>query len=146
VSPRDPRSRHRTWLAALVAAPLLLLALGLWLDPDPRGYGTHEQLGLQACPTREWLDIPCPACGLTTSVALTSHGRPLEALRAHPLGPALVLAAFGAAVWAVVQHRQRRDLSLLVAHARWRSWGPLLGLALALSWAFELIRARGGGA
>ena len=25
---------------------LVILGIAVWLDPDPRGYGTHEELGL----------------------------------------------------------------------------------------------------
>ncbi len=43
----------------LVAGGPLLLALlallGLALEPDPRGHGTHERLGLQPClPMERW--------------------------------------------------------------------------------------------
>lgn len=143
---RDPRSRHRSWLVGLVLAPIALVALGLWLQPDPRGHGTHEQLGLRACLAPEVLGIPCPGCGWTTSVSLTCHGRLGEAWLTHPMGPIAVALALGVAGWALVQHRRRRDLSLAVARVRWERWGPLLGIAFALSWAFEIWRWRESGA
>ncbi len=53
-------------LACLLAA---LLFVATRVKPDPRGYGTHEQLGLTPCAVRAILNIPCPTCGGTTSFA-----------------------------------------------------------------------------
>lgn len=65
----------------------ILIAVSLWLTPDPRGLGTHEQLRLPPCMFHLLTGLPCPGCGLTTSVALMSHGQPLAALKANILGP-----------------------------------------------------------
>jgi hypothetical protein len=135
---------HRLWLVGLVLAPVVLVALGLALEPDPRGHGTHEQLGLPPCLLPARLGIPCPGCGWTTAVSLACHGRPVDAFLAQPLGPLTLLLALGGAAWAVRQHRRRRDLSTEVLFLRWDRWGPLLGLSIALSWAFEIVRWRGG--
>ncbi|HVJ86451.1 MAG TPA: DUF2752 domain-containing protein, partial [Caulifigura sp.] len=53
----------------LAALFLTLLLLAASVRPDPRGYGTHEQLGLTPCAFRVLLKIPCPTCGGTTSFA-----------------------------------------------------------------------------
>src|SRR5689334_25333620 len=39
--------RTRAILVALALATAGILGLARWLEPDPRGYGTHEQLGLR---------------------------------------------------------------------------------------------------
>lgn len=67
------------WLAVTVA--------GLWLTPNPKGYGTHTQLGLPPCPSTILWDRPCPGCGLTTSISATLHGDLALAWHAHPFGP-----------------------------------------------------------
>jgi hypothetical protein len=72
-----------SWLAVTV--------VGAFLSPSPHGHGTHEQLGLPACPSVVFFDRPCPGCGLTTSFTATIHGRAIEAFQAHPLGPILYL-------------------------------------------------------
>ena len=65
---------HR--IASLIGS--LLLGLGLlvamWLQPDGRGSGTHQQLGLPPCTFKFLLNIPCPSCGMTTSWALAVRG------------------------------------------------------------------------
>ena len=45
------------------------------------------------CPLRTLTGVPCPMCGMTTSVEATLHGHPGSALGANPAGPALVLCA-----------------------------------------------------
>src|SRR5262245_27343638 len=109
---RSGRSHeHFLVLVLCLAAPLALLALGLALRPDPRGWGTHEQLGFRSCyPMAHW-NVPCPGCGVTTSLALLARGRIGAALAAQPLGPLLVLGSLAFAGWALAGHRQGRDLA-----------------------------------
>lgn len=45
------------------------------------------------CPLRTLTGVPCPICGMTTSVEATVHGHLLSALQANPAGPFAVLAA-----------------------------------------------------
>lgn len=86
-------------LAALLAVAVggwLIWAL-LWVDPDPRGFGTHEQLGMLPCGWPAISGIPCPTCGVTTSAAHMLHLQPLAAVAAQPFGAALTL--FGLWLW-----------------------------------------------
>jgi len=66
-------------------------AFALYLTADPKGHGTHQQLGLPPCPAAFALNRPCPGCGLTTSFTAIVHGQVVESFRAHPLGAALYL-------------------------------------------------------
>src|SRR5690349_23695282 len=87
-----PLARGGRWL--LVGWSLFLLggfALAFSLSPDPRGFGTHQRLGLPPCTTRALFGIPCPSCGMTTSFANFVRGRFLQAARANTSG--LLLAA-----------------------------------------------------
>ena len=68
-------------LAGLVGLTLLLLAV--WLQPNPSGFGTHQQLGLPPCTFQFWFDIPCPSCGGTTAFAHFVRGQWGRALRAN---------------------------------------------------------------
>lgn len=111
-----PASPPRAWptrlfwaLAGAVAWGVLLTAA--WLQPDARGYGTHQQLGLPPCMFEAFTHIPCPGCGLTTSFAYMAHGRVFSAFGAHLMGPELFLMTLAvalAAPWAV-----RRALPVL---------------------------------
>lgn len=46
-----------------------------------------------ACPLRRLTGIPCPLCGMTTSVEATVHGHIGRALAANPGGIGVVIAA-----------------------------------------------------
>ncbi|MBW3542790.1 MAG: DUF2752 domain-containing protein [Planctomycetes bacterium] len=87
-----PLSGGARWLLAVWT---FLLAAGFvmarCLEPDPRGFGTHERLGLPACRFETVVGMPCPSCGLTTSFAHAVRGRLFDAARSHPAG--LFLAA-----------------------------------------------------
>lgn len=78
----------------LVAWSLFLLAgfaVAGRLKPDPRGFGTHEALGLPACTFRQIAGVPCPSCGMTTSFAHFVRGELITAGRVNAAG--LLLAA-----------------------------------------------------
>ncbi|NOT30468.1 MAG: DUF2752 domain-containing protein [Planctomycetes bacterium] len=131
-------------LLLALAAPLALLALGLFLEPDPRGWGTHEQLGFRPCwPMTHW-NVPCPGCGVTTAVALAAHGSPLESLRAQPFGLALLLTSLTGAGWAAFLHLRRQDLYVELHVLPWRRLATMLGTLLLLTWIYKLALVRGG--
>jgi len=138
------RSReHALVLLLALAAPLALFVLGRALRPDPRGFGTHEQLGFGPCwPMAHW-NLPCPGCGVTTAVALAAHGEELASLRTQPLGLALLLATLAGGAWALVGHARGRDLALELARfhrpAVWLSAGTF---ALG-AWLYKIALVRG---
>jgi hypothetical protein len=99
--------------AALVGMGLMAaLFLAGNLRPDPRGWGTHEQIGLPPCTLRALTGWPCPACGMTTSWALATHGQLAEALRVHTSGTLLAALSVGVSVMALV----------LAVRGRWFAW------------------------
>src|SRR3954447_18121509 len=52
-----------------------VLGVARCLEPDPRGYGTHTQLGLYPCMFAQVTGSPCPSCGMMTSFAWFVRGR-----------------------------------------------------------------------
>ena len=78
-----------------------------------------------ACPLRALTGIPCPLCGMTTSVEATVHGDLADAFATNPAGPLFVAAAV-----AFLLARTRR-----LAIGRW--W---LVAVVAAIWAYELVR------
>ena len=96
-----------------------LLFLAAFLFPLIPGH-----VGL-ICPLRATTGIPCPLCGMTTSVVAGSRGRFAEAVAANPAG---VLALAGALVVLLLRPRV---VKIPVA--------PLIGLVAAM-WVFELFR------
>ena len=85
----------RTPRVLLVLWGLFLLmgfSLAIYLEPDSRGFGTHQRLGLPPCTFRQMFTIPCPSCGMTTSFAHFVRGQIVSSARANFAG--LLLAAF----------------------------------------------------
>jgi len=95
------------------------IALSLWLRPDDRLYGTHEQLGFPPCASRVLLGIPCPSCGLTTSFAFMSHGHPVRAFQAHYLGPFLYVGMLAYLAFLMVCLIRGQRIRM-----RWPGWVP----------------------
>ena len=77
------------------------------------------------CPLRELTGVPCPFCGMTTSVTATVELDPVAAVAANPGGPALVILAV-----AILLGPGRR----LVVRS------GLVYFALAVLWLWELNR------
>lgn len=79
-------------VAVICAAVLVMAAM---LTPDPRGFGTHQQLGGHAfapCGALIVTGYPCPTCGMTTSFAHLMHGHLIASFVAQPAGMLLCIA------------------------------------------------------
>jgi hypothetical protein len=131
----------RSILAASAAVLAVLLVTARWLRPDPRGYGTHTQLGLMPCAFRGMTGYPCPSCGMTTAFAWVMRGHLVEAWRANPAGT-LLAPVFGLIVipWLAVCAWSGRP--------RWGARsidGPVIFLVVAtvavslLAWSVRLL-------
>jgi len=126
-----------TALAVLVAAAGLA-GLARWLRPDPRGLGTHEQLGFRQCGFVFATGLPCPTCGMTTAFSHMAHGQPLAALEANPMGAMLAVGVYLAGAGALV--------SLVTGRAWTANWQRIGGMRLvigglgllAASWGFKI--------
>lgn len=91
------------WLLVLVS--LLLIAgfgLALALEPDPRGFGTHQRLGLPPCTFMAIFNLPCPSCGMTTSFANFTRGRFIAAADANVAGLVLASVCFVLIPWCLM--------------------------------------------
>ena len=99
-------------------AGIAMLGAGLALPALPGHPGI-------ACPLRTLTGVPCPLCGMTTSVEDTLHLDLRAALAANPAGVAAVLAAVAI---------------LVVRPAHFRLHQLALPVMLAAMWLFELHR------
>ena len=80
----------------LAVGPASALIVASRLQPDSRGLGTHQQLGLPPCSMRMLFGIRCPGCGMTTSWAYFTQGEWLASAQTNVAG--FLLAWFSLAV------------------------------------------------
>ncbi len=120
----------RVGRAVLIAWAMFLLAgftLARSLEPDSRGFGTHQQLGLPECSVRMLFSRSCPGCGMTTSFSHFVRGEFVAAARANETGLLLAIVCAVMIPWSVM------------SAARGRLWfvedplRVLAGLTIALS-------------
>lgn len=93
---------QRSVLIGVGLGLLSLLATARMLEPDPHGFGTHEQLGLPPCTLKTLVGIRCPSCGMTTSWAWVMRGRIDRAVKANVGGVVLALLAASAGPWVLL--------------------------------------------
>jgi hypothetical protein len=84
--PKAPLFERFFWGGSALAGATVL-GIARWLVPDPRGIGTHEQLGLPPCGfVQIFHNVPCPSCGFTTTFALAADGRLVDGFKNQPMG------------------------------------------------------------
>lgn len=83
------------WTLGLIGG----FALAASVEPDPRGFGTHQRLGLPPCSFQILFGVSCPSCGSTTSFAHFVRGQWFASLRSNPGAFVLALVAAGLVPW-----------------------------------------------
>jgi hypothetical protein len=101
-------------MVGIAVGVLAVFAVAAALTPDPRGHGTHEQLGLPPCTFVFLFGRPCPSCGMTTAWSWLARGNVLAAMRANVGGAALGILAIAGAAWLLVS----------AVRGRWLLWRP----------------------
>ncbi|MHC4983806.1 MAG: DUF2752 domain-containing protein [Planctomycetota bacterium] len=129
---------RRRLKGAAVALPCwAVLTLAVALAPDAAGYGTHEQAGMQQCSFMVRHGLPCPTCGLTTSVSAAVHGQLGLAARAQPFGIVLTAAMAVFAIVGTVELSTGRPWLVKLRPRLWWLWvgisGVLAGWAVVLA-------------
>ena len=116
-----------------------ILSVAIYLHPDPRGFGTHQQLGnaMPPCSFMRNSGLPCPTCGMTTAFSNVVRGRFIAAFLAQPAGMVFCLATMGIFLF-----------SLYVSISGWTIWINWdristrlmlgLGLLIAAGWGFKI--------
>lgn len=139
ISLRPLTKMERAQAAAFAAVCGGVLAVSFLLTPDPRGFGTHEQLGLPPCASRFLFHTPCPLCGMTTSFTYMAHGMPLRAFFAQPAGAlGFVFCAFAGLAGATCA--ATGVAPAVLSHPRFRYWALRVGFAvLFTAWAYKVV-------
>jgi len=137
-------SQDRSNLTRLAAVgvffgAMAILGMAWYIDPSPRGMGTHRQLGLRPCGFLVTTGLPCPTCGMTTAFAHSVRGRVLQALWAQPAGTVMATLTAVLACVAVVVAVTGRRLEI-----NWYRINPMRvligGVVLFLgSWTFKIV-------
>lgn len=118
---------------------LTVVVLARWLTPDPRGLGTHEQLGLPPCLTSSVFGIPCPFCGMTTSFSLMAHGEVSASFATQPAGALGFILSIIAFLLCIAFGVTGRAVPLGANFWRAR-WLVLLGMSVVLcAWIYKLL-------
>src|SRR5262249_35297509 len=86
-------SRDRIQYLVVIGLAAALLLIARLLRPSAAGVGTHRQLGLPPCAFLHFTGIPCPSCGLTTSVAHAARFHFYQSLTTQPFGLVVFISA-----------------------------------------------------
>jgi uncharacterized protein DUF2752 len=120
-SPRIERTAVTFWgrilALAISAGCLQMLIIGARLNPDPAGMGTHTQLGLPACSFAAATGLPCPTCGMTTSVSWLARGNLAASFYVQPMGAVIgliAIAAFWLGIYVAITGRAAYRLILFI--------------------------------
>lgn len=132
-----PRWLDRGLALAVVLAGIAVVGALLAVQPDARGYGTHERLGMRPCGWPEHYGMPCPTCGVTTAACYLVHLQPWQAVVTQPFGAALAAAGLvlvGLATLDLLRGRAFAVRAYGFHLARWVVGGVAL---LLLSWWYK---------
>jgi hypothetical protein len=126
--------------ALLVAATGLagLFVLARRLDPDPRGFGTHTQIGLRECAYLTTTGRLCPTCGMTTAFAWLARGRIERSWRANPAGCVIAVFCVPLTAWLAASAVANKPVAFRSLE---RPLASMLVAAVALSVASWFIRS-----
>jgi len=134
-----PATVIERWPAALsFSICLAILLAGYAIQPDARGLGTHEQLGMEPCSFLSTTGLPCATCGMTTSVSHLTHGQALASFLNQPMGFIFGLATAMTAVvsgWSVLTGMR---LTGIAQQLRLPSTWFVLVLLVLLAWGYKI--------
>ena len=96
------RTYGRAALLGIASFLTGVFLVALLLSPDPRGFGTHQQLGLPPCTFWLLFGYPCPGCGMTTCFSHFVRGHLVEAARANLAGVILATVCALLIPWCLI--------------------------------------------
>ncbi len=129
----------RTGLLAIAFFLITILGVATRLEPDPRGRGTHTQLGLPPCGFLAVTGRPCPTCGMTTAFAWFVRGRLDRTLRANLAGGFLAPASLALAAWCLASAGRGRSVGFRHVETPLVAYVIAASAVTALSWTIRMI-------
>ncbi|MFI4861421.1 MAG: DUF2752 domain-containing protein [Phycisphaerales bacterium JB063] len=143
--PPHPLSRIHNRLLALpiFLAGSTVLGLAAWMQPNTRGMGTHQQLGLPPCSFEQVTGLPCATCGCTTSFAYAAEGSLLTAFVTQPFGALLaILTAMAVLVSGYALVTNMPLAPVVYAATRGKVVAGFIAVLL-LAWGYNILRHMG---
>ena len=135
--------QDRTWYLVIAGLSSALLLIARLLRPSANGFGTHRQLGLPPCAFLHFTGIPCPGCGLTTSVAHAARLHFYESVITQPFGLVVFIFAVLSVPLSIYFIRRRVPRSKF---NRLRGRNLVIRLTIALfilSWLYKIAVMKG---
>jgi len=135
--------QDRIWYLVIAGLSSALLLTARLLRPSANGFGTHRQLGLPPCAFLHITGIPCPGCGLTTSVAHAARLHIYESITTQPFGLVVFVFAVLSVPLSIYCIRRRVPRSKF---NRLRGRNLLIRLTIALfilSWLYKIAVMKG---
>lgn len=128
------------FVAGIVGVVAVVFTAALMsVEPDARGHGTHEKLGMDECGWPAAYGMPCPTCGCTTAATAFVNGDVFGAFVIQPFGAAVALLGLvaGFHAWACLI----RGRSFVDAMVRLPFWTIVVGLTALLfaSWGYKCL-------
>jgi len=135
--------QDQVWYAVVSSMASLLLLVARLLQPAPERVGTHLQIGLPPCAFLHLTGIPCPSCGLTTSVAHAARLHFYEAVITQPFGLVVFLIAALAVPLSIYFIYRRIPWSRLAGLRGWKLASYLMIALFLLSWLYKIAAMKG---
>lgn len=117
---------------------LLVMLLARRLTPSSLGVGTHQQLGLPACPFLLMTAFPCPVCGITTSLAHAVRGEWAYSVETQPFGLLIFIAGTVLVIMNLLPIRSGIDLIQLIRSRHGSLFAYTLAIFFILSWCYKI--------
>lgn len=132
---------ERILWGCLALGGLAVLGAATSIEPDPRGYGTHMQLGLPPCGFLTFTGFPCPGCGLTTAFAHGVRGQWWLALAANPLGLVLFLIVCAAVPIGILAAVRSWSFALVIERLSLNRWALAVAGCGVVVWVIRFASA-----
>lgn len=116
-----------------------ILFVSYLLTPDARGYGTHEHLFLPPCYFKYFLNISCPACGLTTAFAYLAKGQLFEAFHTHWMSPLIFILFVFLFLYSLICLVRGKSFWSLFQNKWVPTFSSFIVLGMLLCWIVKLV-------
>ncbi|MFW2388023.1 MAG: DUF2752 domain-containing protein [Polyangiales bacterium] len=132
---------HRLLWWFIAFGSISLLVVAAFVEPDSRGYGTHQQLGLPPCGFLLLTGSPCPGCGLTTAFAYGVRGQWSMAASANPLGLILFLLVCACVPLGITAALRGWSIDEVIVRFNLNNWALAVAACAVVVWVVRLVVA-----